>query len=427
MPTISSNQTPCEEIQDIITSIPSWIIRWGVSLVFVVLASILFLASIIQYPDIIATDMSINSLNAPKVVLARQSGKLEKLLVEEGTLVVQGQHLAFLESTAKPEDIFILIKELKILQSEIIRNKITNTEVSYKLQLGEIQGNFQDFYLQLMQYQSTLNNGYYLGKLAILEKELSDLKKMRYQIEQRGKIQLEEYANYEDEYRSYQKLYKSKVISRNEFRLQENKFLASKYPLQQNQTDLIINSNAFTVKQREIYEVQHTVDEGRSKFLQSVNQCLTEAQRWIQDHVLIAPVDGKVTFAGSIQQNQNITAGQEIFIINGGNKTFFGELRIPQYNMGKIKLGEKVLVRMESYPSEQFGVLEGRLTFLSDVAYRDSIFPARVSFDNTLHNPSNIKIIMKNGMRGRAEIITEESTLLKRFLRNLTKMLNRHN
>lgn len=427
MPISSSTETSCEEIQDIITSIPSWIVRWGVTLAFVVLSGILFLASIVSYPDIVSTEMVVNSENAPKMILAKQSGKLDTLLVHEGDLVLSGQHLAFLETTASPADVLILNRELKTIQSDIIENRSADLKLSDRLQLGEIQGTFQDFYLQLLQYRSTLSNGYYLGKLAILEKELRDLKKMRYQIEEQRKIRMEEYANYEEEYRSYQKLYRSKVISKNEFRLQENKFLASKYPLQQSQTELLNNSNAYSVKEREVYEVQHTVDEERAKFLQSVNQCLTETQKWIMDHVFIAPVGGKVTFAGTIQQNQNITLGQEIFVINGGNKAFFGDLKIPQYNMGKIKLGEKVLIKMESYPSEQYGALEGRLTYLSDVVYRDSVFAARISFDNPRNNAAKIRIVMKNGMRGKVDIITEESSLLKRFLRSITKMLNRSN
>ncbi len=69
MPTTSSTETSCEEIQDIITSIPSWIVRWGVTLAFVVLAGILFLSSIIRYPDVLSTEMIVNSVNAPKMVL----------------------------------------------------------------------------------------------------------------------------------------------------------------------------------------------------------------------------------------------------------------------------------------------------------------------------------------------------------------------
>lgn len=34
------------------------------------------------------------------------------------------------------------------------------------------------------------------------------------------------------------------------------------------------------------------------------------------------------------------------------------------------------------------------------------------------------RIVLKNGMQVNVEIITEESSLLQRFMRNITKMLN---
>jgi multidrug efflux pump subunit AcrA (membrane-fusion protein) len=423
---ISEQEINSEEVHEIIMAVPSWILRWGITLVFAVLGSIVLLSALINYPDIVKTTLKVNCLNAPKAVLARQTGKLTDLLVAEGQAVKSGQPLAYFESTAKAEDVLKLNGELKSVQSRISKRNFEAVVLPEGLNLGEIQGSYQNFYGQYLQYQATTKNGYYLSRMAFLEKDLRDIKALNSQILAQQKIQRLEYANQEEEYKAYQKLYKNKVISRSEFMQQENKYLASKYPLQQNETAVLNNSGTYSAKEKELLDLRHTIAEEQAKFVQALNQCITESDNWVMQHILTAPVAGTVSFAGIVQQNQNVQSGQEVFVINPGNTDFFGEVQIPQYNMGKIYKGAGTLVKMRSYPYEQYGMIRGKLTYISDVAYRDSVFIAKVSFDQFENKDASRKIVLKNGMLADAEIITEESSLLQRFFRNITKMMDTH-
>ncbi|MBE5322225.1 HlyD family efflux transporter periplasmic adaptor subunit [Pedobacter sp. MR2016-19] len=417
-----------EEITEIITNVPVWILRWGITLIFAILGGIILLSALIEYPDVIKTNLKVNSLNSPKPVLAKQNGKLTTLLVEDGQSVKENQSLAYFESTAKPEDVIRLNSQLKFFRVNVIKNSNqASTGLPADLNLGELQGSYQNFFQAYLQYQSTQRNGYYLNRMAFLEKDLKDVNALRIQILQQQKIQQQEFSNQEEEYKAYQKLYKNKVISRSEFKQQENKYLASKYPLQQTETALLTNVSSYSTKEKELLDLKHTIAEEQAKFIQELNQCITESDSWILQHVLKAPIAGTVNFAGIVQQNQNMQANQEVFIINPGNTDFFGEVQIPQYNMGKIRKGEKALVKLRSYPFEQFGMIKGKLSYISEVAYRDSVFIAKISFDQIENKDPNRKIILKNGMQAEAEIITEESSLLQRFLRSITKVINSHN
>jgi multidrug efflux pump subunit AcrA (membrane-fusion protein) len=423
---ISQQPAHSEEVHEIITAVPSWILKWGITMVFAILGGIILLSAFIDYPDIVTTSLKVNSLNAPKTVLARQAGKLTTLLVADGQTIKQGVPLAYLETTATPQDILTLNKSLKAMQARVLKSKSEQDNLPEGLNLGEIQGSYQTFYQQYLQYRSTLRNGYYLNRMAFLEKDLKDITALGSQIHKQQKVQKLEYANQEAEYKAYQKLYNNKVISRSEFIQQENKYLASKYPLQQSETSVLNNLSAYSAKEKELLDLRHTIAEEQSKFVQALNQCITESDNWIMQHVLIAPVSGKVSFAGIVQQNQNVQSGQEVFVINPGNTDFFGEVQIPQYNMGKIYKGASTLVKMRSYPYEQYGMIRGKLTYISDVAYRDSVFIAKVSFEQFENKDSRRKIILKNGMLADAEIITEESSLLQRFFRNIIKMIDNH-
>src|SRR5580700_1906102 len=89
-----------DDIQDIITKVPSWLLRWGITLFFGILLLIVLLSAVIRYPDIVNAPLKIDSPNSPKPVVAKMPGKLVKLLVKENETVTAGQPLAYLESTA---------------------------------------------------------------------------------------------------------------------------------------------------------------------------------------------------------------------------------------------------------------------------------------------------------------------------------------
>ncbi len=370
--------------------------------------------------------MKVNSLNSPKGVIAHQSGKLVKILVKDNQQVTDKQPLAFIESTASHNDVLTLANQLKALSAALnsaqpIKDK---NILGNHLNLGELQGNYQSFYQEYLQFNNTQNGGFYLTQKAYLEKDLTEIKKLQEQINQQKKIQEQEYANAQEEYEAYKILRNNKAISNNEFKQQENKYLSSKYPLQQSATALLNNNSTYLAKQKEIETLDNTIKEQKAKFSQALNSMINETEAWLLKYVVFAPLMGKVGFAGILQENQNVNTGQELFIVNPGNTDFFGEVQIPQYNMGKVKLGQRTLVKLRSYPFEEYGVINGKISFITDVALKDSVFIAKVDFNKFEQKNPEHPIVLKPGMMADAEIITKESSLLQRFLRNMTKMLN---
>lgn len=415
-----------EEIQEIITAVPSWILRRGIFLILMVLLSIVLLSAFIRYPDVVKTSLKINSLNSPKGAIAHQSGKLVKLLVNENAKVAAKQPLAFIESTGRHEDVIALSTMLNQMNALLTTSQVITAQdlVGGDLNLGELQGSYQSFYQSYLQFINTQNGGLYVTQRAYLEKDLQEIKKLQNQINQQKSIQEQEFANAQEEYDAYRKLKAKNVVSNNEFKQQENKYLSSKYPLQQTATALLNNNSSYMAKQKEIATLNNTIREEQAKFVQALNAMITETNSWLMKYVVFSPLAGSVGYAGILQENQNVAVNQELFIINPGNTNFFGEVQIPQYNMGKVKVGQRTLVKLRSYPFEEYGVMNGKISYITDVALKDSVFIAKIDFGKIEQkNPDN-PIVLKPGMQADAEIITKESSLLQRFLRNMTKMMN---
>ena len=416
-----------DEMQDIITAVPSWLLRWGITLFSAVLVLIFSLSAFIQYPDMIAAKIRIESPNSAKPVVAKIQGKLVKLLVKENGRVKKGQPLAYLESTANHEAVLSLLTQLKQIQQQInLGQMVSNGFLSHAdiPELGELQAAYQTFFQSYLTYKSAVEGGFYLKKRGYLQKDLVNLNQQRAQLVSQKDIQQKDYNLAAQEYEMHQKLEKAKVESKSEFRQAESTYLSKKSPIVQTETSLISADGNYAAKQKEILELDNQIAEEKVKFSQALNSLISQAEDWKSKYILSASQDGKVTFAGVVQENELLATNQEVFYINPDNEQFFGEMAISEDNMGKVKEGQQVLIKLKSYHFEEYGMIRGKISYISDVPYKDSIFMSKVDFKikggTDMHRP----IHLKQGMTADAEIITQDATILKRITWNLVKLVN---
>jgi hypothetical protein len=83
------------EMEEIIGNVPSWIIQWGITVLFVVAVLGLFISNFIHYPDTLMAKALIQATEQPgKVTVRREDASQEfKFLVKDGDQVVPGDTL----------------------------------------------------------------------------------------------------------------------------------------------------------------------------------------------------------------------------------------------------------------------------------------------------------------------------------------------
>lgn len=425
--TCNSKEVHSEDIADIIGTPPNALIRWGITWVLVVLVVIVMLATFIRYPDIVRAPLRINTTNAPKVVVARMSGNIVNILVEAEESVVPMQPLAWIESTAEHSQVLNLLKRLQNLRDSLLMSLVALDPMVIApagIQLGELQGSYQTFYQSYLTYKSAFGDGIYLKRRSYILSELKNIEHQKEQLVRQEELQEQEYALAEKEFNRYKELAERKVISPSEYQQQQALLLAKKHPLQQTASELLDNDARRTAKMRELSDLENQITEEKSKFTQALNSLVSEMEQWKVQHVLTAPQAGSLVYAGIIQRNQHVDVGQEVFYINPGSSEFFGEINVPQFNMGKVRVGQEVLIKLDSYPFEEYGVLRGRIAQLNQVPYQDSVFLSKVDILPAI-NPGIFRLT--TGMVGTAEIITEDASLLQRLVRNIRLMINKRN
>lgn len=408
-----------EEIHEIISKPPRWVVRWGITLLFILFIFLFLGTWLIRYPDVIVVPFTLSVIDAPRAVVVRVDGKLAKILVRDGQKVKEGQPLAYAESTGEPEQILRLSSSIRTIKQAIHKGNwhyITDFEVKSYPVLGEVQHDFEVFNQQLTEIQAFLRGGIFIEKKALILEDRDDLISMEEILRDQLALQTADFGLATEEFKIQEKLFNSKVISEMDFKREKAKLIAREMPLKNLSASLVQNKSAQIAKRRESLELDNALREKKSIFLQVVNTLESRLEDWKQKYILASPVSGSVSYSAPWQERQYVTAGQELMTVEPLNGDYRGLVKIPQTNLGKLQVGQTTFVKMDGFPFKEYGLLEGKLSQLSTIAGRDSLYWGYIDLPKKLNTRYGISLAYRNGMKGHAEILTSDRRLAERFI-----------
>lgn len=104
------------------------------------------------------------------------------------------------------------------------------------------------------------------------------------------------------------------------------------------------------------------------------------------------------------------------------DQVIIGRATLSGEGFGKTKLGMRVVIRLDGYPAQQYGALEGRVSNLSALPQKEE-YLIEVRLPNTLHTSYGQFIPFRQEMAGQARIVTEERRVLERIFDRLHDLL----
>jgi len=415
------------EIDEVLSQPPAWLVRWGISVFFFVLLILVAVGWFVKYPDLINGPMRIVGDEFPKSVNAKSDGKLVKLFSKEGQLVQKGQYLAFLESTANPEEVLQMESVIDSLVKCSLQQKLAKMYASpmpLYFQLGELQKSFQTFQDSYIRAKALLKNGAFDQKQAALKSDLTQLSILENNLNTQVINHKSDLELAEADLLMNRKLHQQKVIADVEMRRAQSFFIAKKQIFDQAQTNFNNNGMAQNQKRQDLLELEKTRVELQNGLLQAINTLKSDVEAWKQRFVVVAPASGKVSFLVPLQEDQTVKTGQELFYVMPQASGFHGEMYVGQYNFGKIRLRQEVIVKLPSYPFQEFGTITGKIAAISTLP-KDSTYLVKISFPAGLVTSSKKQLPFKNGMTATGEVITEDLRLVERIFYSFRKMLKR--
>ena len=143
---------------------------------------------------------------------------------------------------------------------------------------------------------------------------------------------------------------------------------------------------------------------------------------WKLNYCIYAPIEGKVTFTTYWHENQFIPSGDIVCTIVPQNKSpLIGKATLPVDRSGKVKIGQRVIVRFLNYPDEGFGIVEGKVSSISLVPSEEN-YVVEIDFPNGLKTNYDYTLPILQEMTATAEIVTEDLRLIERFIQPLKKI-----
>jgi len=138
--------------------------------------------------------------------------------------------------------------------------------------------------------------------------------------------------------------------------------------------------------------------------------------------LITAPGKGTISYLGFLENELFIEPGKPLFSIIPEQGKLMARAELPIFASGKVKVGQQVNIRLENYPFEQFGLLHGSITSISEIPNENKYF-VTIELPQKLITSQNKTIAFKQQLTGTTEIITEDLRLLERFFYQFRKLV----
>ena len=420
--------TPSQASREIMGYVPHWIIRAGITVVFVVIILLLIAAWFFKYPDIIKAKVTLTAENPPATVVARSDGKLDVLFVEDKQKVVKGQWLGVIENTAYYIDVGRLKRGLQSYENRINNEiAIDIDSIDKHLHLGELQASYYNFLNAYNDLQIFRRLKYFPDKINNLNRELS-LKRSHYlQMGKQQSILEKDLFLSREDYLRDSVLYSAGSIAKTEYEQRLSAHLQKQFGVESYLLELSGAKIQLLQLEQKLLDAKLDFEEKgvdvRIRYFEAYENLLSLIGLWEQKFVIKAPIDGIVTFFNIWNVNHNVRVGEKVMtIVPETPSKMHGRMLLPVKGSGKVKPGLDVKIRFSNFPPSEYGVVRGTVGQISLVPEDDHYF-VEVSLPDGLTTTYHKDLEFHPEMKGEAEIITEDVRLLMRVMRPFKALL----
>lgn len=409
-----------EQIREVLGKPPVWVIRWGITIVFIFMAVLISLSFIIRYPDVIPARIVLTTLTPPSGIIAKESGTIQELLVEENALVKAGDRLVILENTANAQHMFEL---QKILGKNPEYTSAMYSQINQKFDLGDWQVHYADFLNEFEKFLFFQKQNANAKESTSIQLELNEYKTLIEKQNKQRQACKEEVAVLQNNFERNQQLFKEKLVPAQVLEAIQGELLSAKRSC--GEIDLDISNAQIQIASllKNLTQLDLKDEEKQKQLeLNLANQhkkLLSHLNSWEEKYILQAPIDGKVSFFKIWSEYQYVEKGQEVMVVvPDSTQAIIGKVLIDVKNSGKAQVGQKINIQLDNYPYQEYGMVIGKVAFISLIP-RESQYILEVSLPEGLKTSYGKELEFKQELQGYAEIITEDITLINRILYQL--------
>lgn len=427
---ISSIEIRSEEVQEIMGYIPHWIIRSGITMFFAVI--MLFLAGswFFKYPDVIAATITVTTQTPPVPIVARTSGKIQRLFVTDNQKLNAGELIGILENATDYNHLLQLEEKLDALAPLSPHYDLTGTvQFDDNYSLGELQSIYTMFLKSYGDYRTFIQLDSYNKRIESTRVELTQHKSL-YETSVRQTANMEkQFEVSKEQFNQAEIMFNEKIISKSEMGNAKSIFLQKEFSLEQARSSLKNQEILLRKLEQAIQDLQIGYREQKKQLELALtgayDNLVGRIAQWEQSYVLKTPISGTISFTKFWSKNQNVSMGDTVVTVipdNAGDKV--GKVVLPVLGSGKVEVGQLVNIKFFNYPHVEFGMIRGVVKSKSLVA-SDNNYVVEVTLPDGLKTSYGKVLDFSQEMQGTAEIITEDVRLLERIFKPIKSILKR--
>ena len=393
-------------------------------LLIALFASLLVWASVSEVDQVVTARGRLVSTEPTIVIQPIETAQIEALNATVGQVVKKGEVLATLDPTFIGADLSQVKDRFKSLQAQVDRLEAEKNGQRYvgsknehdSLQRGLESDRFIVYKSRIQRLDEdisritssiTSNSQEVIG----LENRVKSLKEIEVMNEQL----------FEKQFQSKRALLESK-----DKRLEVERELVSS----KNKSNELTRELAGLKADRQAY-----INEYKQKIVEelistrrerdSLQEQLVKAERRSKLISILAPVDGVVFDVAKLSKGSVIREAEPLITLVTLGSKLEAEVKIDASEISNITTGKQVKIKIDAFPFQKYGILEGELVKLSQDAFnasqdnqKNNYYIARVKFDGSQLK----KAVLMPGMSLTSEILIEKRDVLSYLIYPLLKV-----
>lgn len=412
-----------EEVQDIMSKMPHWIVRRGITLLLAVVMLLFAGAYFIHYPDVISTQVNITSANPPVKIVAQTGGKISELFVQNNAAVQENSPIYILENAARHNDIRLLQTLLNQLDTSFnLAPTLRRFNFAQPLQLGALQAGYAALYQAVNQYLFFTDKHFTAQKVEQLQSQLSTQHQLNEELQRKDVMLQQQLMLEQKRFKIDSQLAKEKVIAPLELDNSKRQLLDKQMTADATRANLLQNKLQQTEYLKTITDLQQQSlqqeNDLQQKVREQVKQLQGQLEVWEQQYLVKSPVAGKVSFFKFWKAHQFVSNGEAVLMIVPPVQHYVAKATLPVFGAGKVKKGQKVLIKLSAYPFREFGMIRGNISNVSAVAL-DTAYAMDIQLANGLLTTAHRQIPSQPQLPGIAEVLTNDMSILERLFYSL--------
>jgi hypothetical protein len=415
-----------ENLQQIMTTPPRWITRWGITLIFCGLLVVLLISCLVKYPNIVKSDFILTSYSPSIKIAAKQGGRLI-LLSKNKEFVHKGSIIGYIENSASFKDIIYLFDSEVSIKNKVFQGDFEKIQLPGDLQLGEIQSSYtllQGLLKEINTYSHENKLNKYIRSIhrqqdlyQRIDTQINDQQKVY------NKIDLLSHSKFQRD--SF--LFDQKIISKEELENSENnRLLPAQLEVQSNRQNS--NQNQLRLVELEtrrnelIFQENQYLRDLVNKIILATIDLEEKLLSWKDRYALVSPIEGTISLFDVWSNNHEVDPGNELMTITPIQISPVGIATLPAESSGKVKEGQRVLINFDNFQFNEYGYVPGVIKSISLVP-KEKKYNVFIELPQGLTTDVGKRIDYKEQMAGTANIITEDHLLIQRVFFNLTKIV----